>query len=377
MKEMWSDRWHAMRPVVRRAMVGVLVLGGLAAALRLTLLRPPVVPVAEVTRGDMVDEVEGTGTVTVDVLANIAAKITGRVEQVFVNEGDPVRQGQIVATLDQTDLRRELDAARARLAAARITAAERQREWERERELVKTEAVSTEDAQQYQERRAVARSAVEAAKADSEAAAYKLSLTRIPSLVSGIVTRRWIVPGASVVPGERMFTVADTGLIYVNTYVDQDFTAKLRQGEAATVLLRGREGQPLAGHVFRMSPQADAQTEETVAEVAFTIPRDEFELGQWANVYIQTGLSKQALIVPRAALMPVDNHVFVFIVGPNDVLRREPVTLLAESPRRPIVAVAGNLRPQERVVLMPMGLKPGERVRPRPASQVSRAEAGS
>lgn len=349
--------------------LALLVVIAAAVVFRNTVLRPPLVSVAEVVRGDMAGEVEGTGTVTADVLADIAPKITGRVEKVFVNEGDDVQKGQIVATLDETDLRQQLEAAQARLAGAEATATERQREWKREMGLVKTGAVSLEDSQQYTERLQVARSAMQAAEADMKYAHYNLSLTRIPALFSGIVTKRWTVPGASVVPGQRMFTVADTDLIYVRAYADQNFTGKLRKGEAATVILRGRENQPLGGHVLRISPEADASTEETVAEVAFTIPHDEFQLGQWANVYIEIGEARNALMLPRAALMPMDSKTFVFVVGPDNKLRQVPVTLLAESPRKPMVAVSGNLKPHDRVVLMPMGLKPGEAVRPMTRNQ--------
>lgn len=354
--------WRRLRPWG----IALLIAVGAVVVLRLTVLRPPLVSVAEVVRGDMPAEVEGTGTVTADVLANIASKITGRVEQVFVDEGDSVRKGQTIAILDDTELRRQLDAAQARLAGAKVTAAERQREWNREMGLVKSGAVSVEDSQQYTERLQVAQSAVQAAQADAEAAAYNLSLTQIPALFNGIVTKRWVVPGASVVAGQPMFTVADTDLIYVNANVDQNFTGKLRKGQAATVILRGRENQPLTGHVLRMSPQADSATEETVAEVAFTVPPNEFQLGQWANVYVEIGEAKGALIVPRAALMPMDDKRFVFVVGADNKLRREPVTVVAETPRRPMVAVSGHLKPHDRVVLMPMGLKDGEAVRPRP-----------
>lgn len=354
--------------------LALLLMVAVVAGLRLTVFRPTSVSVAEVVRGDMTGEVEGTGTVTADVLADIAPKITGRVEQVFADEGDSIKKGQIVATLDDTDLRQQRDAAKARLAGAKATAAEREREWKREMGLVKTGAVSLEDSQQYTERLQVAKSAVEVAEAEVKSAEYNLSLTQIPALFSGIVTRRWVVPGASVVPGQRMFTVADTDVIYVDAHVDQNFTGKLRKGEPATVVLRGREAQPIAGHVLRMSPQADAATEETVAEVAFAIPPDEFQLGQWANVYIETGVAKNALIVPRAVLMPMGNKSFVFVVGADDRLRREPVSLVAESPRRPMVAVSGNLKPHDRVVLMPMGLRPGETVRPKADGQAMEAQ---
>lgn len=377
MKQEQSDKRRGLWRRFRGPVIGLAAVVMVAAALKMTVFRPPVVTVATVTIGDMPAEVEGTGTVTADILADIAPKITGRVEQVFANEGDTVQRGQIVATLDQTDSRSALDAARARLAAAKATAAERQREWDREKTLVQTGAVSTEDAQQYEERLSVAQKTVEAAAAESRTAEYNVSLTEVPSLVSGIVTRRWAVPGESVVPGQRMFTVADTRVIYVNTHLDQDFSGKLRQGEAATVVLRGRESQPLTGRVLRISPQADAATEETVAEVAFTIPPDEFQLDQWANVYIRVGGVEHALIVPRAAVMPMGKDKFVFVVDSDNVLRREAVAVLAESPRRPMVAIAGRLHSGDRVVLMPMGRKAGERVRPHAAGGMPDEEGGT
>ena len=99
-------------------------------------------------------------------------------------------------------------------------------------------------------------------------------------------------------------------------------------------------------------------------------------LGQWANVYIQVGEAKDALLVPRTALMTMGQKTFVFVVGADDVLRREPVTVLAESPRESMVAVAGNLRPRERIALMPTGLTAGETVRPRPVEMKADMESG-
>jgi len=347
--------------------IALLVLVAIVVLLRLTVLLPPRVSVVTVYKGNVTAEVEGTGTVTADALATIASQITGRVEQVFVDEGDNVRKNQIVATLDQTGLRHQVDVAQAHLDAARASARERQREWDREKQLVASGSVGVEEAQQYRERNAVAQSAVRVATAELGNAQYELSLALIPSLSDGIVTQRWVVPGASVVAGQPMFTIADTHLIYVDTFVDQDVAGRIRKGEKATVILRGREHQPLRGQVLRIRPRADAATEETVAEVSFSIPGDQFQLGQWANVYIRTGEAKDALVVPQLALMPMGNDLFVWVVGADHTLRRVRVTVMARSPRSSKVAVAGDdLHAGDRVVLMPMGLKPGEAVRPEP-----------
>jgi len=370
----------ARRPGLRRGrsvIVAVLTVVALGAVLRFTLLRPPLVSVAEVRHGDVAAEIFGTGTVTADVLANISSKITGRVEAVYVSEGDLVRKGQILAVLDQTDLRHQVEKARAQLAAANETARELQIESQRRQILLAQNSLSTtvEQAQQFARNYAVARRTAEAAEADLGSAEYNLSLTQIPSLTSGIVTKRWVNLGDSVVPGQKMFNVADTSLIYVHANIDQSLTGKIEKEQTATVILRGREDQPLPGHVLRLNPQADAATEETVAEVTFKIPPEQFQLGQWANVFIKVGEAKDALAVPSTALMPMGNQVFVFAVDANDWVRREAVTVSARSPRSPVVAVAGNLAAGDRVVLMPMGLRAGQSVRTAPATRDQAAGA--
>ena len=166
-----------------------------------------------------------------------------------------------------------------------------------------------------------------------------------------------------------MFTVADTRLIYVRAHFDQDFSGQVKAGEAATVILRGRQNQPLHGTVLRIDPEADAATEESVAEVAFRIPPEEFQLGQWANVFIRVAMAKDALLVPSEAVASMAGRSFVFAVDRHNVVHRVPVRILAQSPRSPLVAVSGALRLGEQVALMPMGLKSGERVSPRTPGQ--------
>jgi HlyD family secretion protein len=82
---------------------------------------PPEVAVVQVRQQDYTGEVQGPGTVNVDVLAAVGAKIPGRIERMLVNEGDFVHSGQIIATLEDTDMRQVLERSQARVVAARMT----------------------------------------------------------------------------------------------------------------------------------------------------------------------------------------------------------------------------------------------------------------
>ena len=362
-------------------------------------LTPPEVPVVSVKRQDMAAEVQGTGTVTVDIQANVGAKIPGRIERVFVNEHDFVRKGQIIAELEDTDIRRELQRAQARLEAARATVQARRatvqarranewqtgRAWDREKHLVATGAVSQEEADQYEQQYRTAASAVGAAEAEVGAAQaevgaaeadvrlqeFSLSETKIFTYLSGVVTKRPKRPGEAVVAGEPVVTIADPRVTTVDAYVDQRLSGKIRAGQRATVLLRGREDEPIRGRVYRVSPQADPATEEMTVEVAFPLSPKDLIIGQWADVYIQVAEVKDVLVVPKAAVMQMGSDRMVLVVGSDHKVRQVVVEPLASSPRLPITAVKavkGDLKPGDWVIAEPVGVQPGQKVRTTPKS---------
>lgn len=397
-----SDR-HSMRRLGKRVAYVLVVVVVVFFIVKKEFLTPPLVQVARVKRQNFTSEVQGTGTITVDQKAAISAKIPGRIAKIFVDQGDFVHPGQLVAILENTDIQRKLQRTRDQLSAAQssVQAAladeqakharewQAQRDWQREKHLVATGAVSQEEADSYQEQYltavsgvraavaavAVTRRNVAAAKADMQFQKFHLSETRLFTYLPGVVVNLPRQPGDAIVPAEPVVTIADPRITMVDAFVDQRFSGELHAGEDATVILRGRENHPFTGRVYRISPQADAGTEEMTAEVEFPLPPRELELGQWADVYINTGAIKSVLVVPDAAVMTMAGRHFVFAVGRNQKLQRVEVKIVANNPRSPLVAVGGNLKAGEQVVLKPMGLKPGEKVSVRRAPSPRRQSA--
>jgi RND family efflux transporter MFP subunit len=327
------------------------------------LLRPREVMVATVVDQKIVAEVEGTGTVTTKVLANVGSKINGRIEKMLVQENDFVEKDQIVAVLEDTDLRRQVDIARADLEVARASDWEAKRVWERDVKLLPSHSISKENAEDADAHQRVTKMTVLAKEAQLAYQEFKLTETKIPTVVSGLVAKRWVEAGATVVAGQPVVAVAETNLILVNANVDQRFTGKVQKDQAVTVILRGRTTEPFRGYVYRVYPQADAVTEEMLVQVAFPLPPLELQTGQWAEVYIEVDEGNNSLVVPKEAVITVGNDQFVFAVGEDGRARRVKVQLGATSPRLAVVAVTGELRAGEQVILMPTGIKGGQRVR--------------
>ena len=381
---------------------------------------PPKVVVVQVRQQDYTGEVQGTGTINVDILSAVGAKIPGRIERVLVNEGDFVRSGQVVATLEDTDIRQVLERSQARLEAARMTEQasrameqsaraaaqsvgataqarratkyQTERAWEREKHLVATGAVSQEEADQYEERDRTAASGVGSADAEigaaqaqieaagakvqaahSEIAAmeaevrlqqFNLSQTKIFTYVNGVVTDRPKRSGDAIVSGQTVLTVADPKVTLVEAYLDQRFAGKIRAGQTATVILRGRAKEQISGRVYRIRPQADPAAEEMTVEISFPLPPAELQIGQWADIYVQVSQTKNALVVPKSAVMTMGDGRYVLVADASNRVRRVNVESLASSPRSQVTAVSGELKPGEWVLTQPMGIPPGKKVRP-------------
>ena len=381
---------------------------------------PQMVAVSKVMQQDYTGELHGTGTINVAVLAAVGAKIPGRIERMLVDEGDVVHPGQVIATLEDTDMRQVLQTSQARVETARMTeqaarameqsaraselsarAMEQQRRatefqasraWEREQHLVATGAVSQEEADQYQERQRTAESAVTAATAEigvahaqveaagariqaahSEIAAteadvrlrqFNLSQTKIFTYVSGIVTDRPRRAGDSIVSGEPVLKVADPKVILVEAYLDQRFAGDIRAGQTATVTLRGRAAkEQISGRVYRVRPQADPAAEEMTVEIAFPLPPAELQIGQWADVYVAVSQTKNAIVVPKTAVVTMGDDRFVLVANADNKVRQVKVESVGSSPRSQVMAVKGDLKTGDWVLSEPMGIKPGQKVR--------------
>ena len=415
---------------------GKIVLYAFVAAAAFLLVKylfftPPEVVVAQVSQMDYTGEVQGTGTINVDVLAAVGAKIPGRIERMLVNEGDFVRSGQVVATLEDTDIRQVLERSQARLEAARMTEQaaramvvsanasaqavrataqsrratgyQTERAWEREKHLVATGAVSQEEADQFEERSRTAASAIAAADADigaaqaqieaagakvqsthSEIAAaeaevrlqqFNLSQTKIFTYVNGVVTDRPKRAGDAIVSGETVISVADPKVTLVEAYLDQRLAGQIKAGQMATVIVRGKANSQVSGRVYRIRPLADPAAEEMTVEISFALPPAELQIGQWADVYVQVSQTKNALLVPKTAVMTMGDGRYVLVADPSNRVRRVNVDTIATSPRSKVIAVSGELKSGEWVLTQPMGIPPGTKVRP--TKSTGAADAGA
>ena len=285
----------------------------------------------KVAAGVVAAEVMGTGTLATHYKAAASPKaFQGRLVQVLADQNDYVTNGQLLAVLDDSEQRRQVETTQATLDAAQATA-HRVREDEaraqavlkladlnqrREAELLPTRSTSQQDYDQAAEAVEAAKSGLAVAQAAiveadrQEIAAEKqrayqkelLADTRIPAPFDGLVVKRNRDPGDVVTPGASIVDLVDTNEIWVSAWVDETAMAPLRTNQLARVVLRSEPGKAYPGRVARLGRQTDPETREFVVDVLLRALPAHWTIGQRAEVYIETGCAANALVLPAKFL---------------------------------------------------------------------------
>lgn len=280
--------------------------------------------------GAIVAEVMGTGTLEARVQATISAKISGRIVQVLADQGDRITKGQLLVTLDDGDLRQQVEMAKAELAAtkagvdragaeiarAEATAVQARASYKRSSQMAAQKLLSEDDFDKATQQRDVAEAELRRAqlakveierqvlKAEESLRFYqeRLADTKITSPFDGLVIRRSREPGDIVVPGSPILQVISTDQMWVSAWVDESALSSLAAGQPARVVFRSEPGTPYNGAVTRLAPLADRETREFVVDVTVKDLPKSWAVGQRGEVYIQTAKKEQALLVPQRAI---------------------------------------------------------------------------
>jgi len=280
-----------------------------------------------VQTGPLVAEVMGTGVLNTHIKTTISPRIQERLVAVLVDQNDVVTNGQLLARLDDGELKQQVAVAEATLVSAKATATrvrvdesrakamEQQARLEQQRatDLARNKVSSQADLDKANEQLRVAevdlqRTQAAIGEAESQVImaeknlAYqqeRLSYTVIFSPYDGMVTRRDLDPGGVVVPGSSILQLISTNEIWASAWVDETAAAGLRPGQTARVMFRSEPARSYTGTVARLGRETDRETREFVVDVQVRELPANWTIGQRAEVYIETGRAASVLVLPQ------------------------------------------------------------------------------
>ena len=379
----------------------VVAVGGVAAWRWFTRERPVDVQVASVASrqaGSQSAVLNASGYVTARRRATVSSKITGKVMEVNVEEGMSVREGQVLARLDDSNARAALmlveaqtEAARRAVAETEVRLGEARLTLKRRLQLVKDRVVTQAELDQAQAevdsleaRIAAARQQVNVAERQVEVQKTDLESTVIRAPFSGVAISKDAQPGEMVSPVSAgggftrtgICTIVDMRSLEIEVDVNESYINRVTPNQEVSAVLDAYPDWQIPARVITLVPTADRQKATVLVRIAFkaldrrilpdmgvkvTFLRDEDDVGAGKGAATSEDAQRgRAVLVPKVAVRAENAQSVVFVVHGNLVERRAVTLGGADGDRLEVVA---GLQTGEQVVApVPPSLKDGARV---------------
>jgi membrane fusion protein, multidrug efflux system len=323
----------------------------------------PEVSVAPVLVKEISQWDEFSGRIEAVETVQLRPRVSGYIDKVNYVEGQEVKKGDVLFTIDSRSYRAELARAQAELARARTQAELGRSEAERAKRLSDLQAISTEEYEQRRSAAAQASANVQAAQAAVNAAQLNVEFTQVRAPISGRAGRALVTAGNLVSAGDAASVLTTlVSLDKVHVHFDADERSFLRYGEMARsgerpserdgkvpvqVGLVSEEGFPHAGLVDFLDNQVDRST-GTIRARALLDNRDRiFTPGLFARVRLLGSGEFSAVLIDDKAVLTDQDRKYVYVIDEKNQAQRRDVTL---------GRTAGGLR------IVEQGLKPGDKV---------------
>lgn len=309
------------------------------------------VSVGTVERKDMPVNLPGIGNVRAFAEVSVKPRVTGQVANVLFQEGQEVKEGDVLVMLDPEPFEVALTQAKARLSQARSTVELAQSRLTRAETLTKSGAIAQEEMDQLQNTLRLAQASIEVESAAVRGAELQLSYCTIRSPIGGRTGRR-VVDAGNVVKAEEteLVTVYQLRPVQVVFSVPEQHLSEIMREMSAgplqvTIRTGGSTGREARGKLTFVDNAVRATTGTIDLKAEF--PNDELALwpGQFGEVTLTLSVQRDAVVIPSAAVQTGQQGAFVFVIKKDSTVEVRPIK------------IARTLRDQ---TVVRDGLKPGE-----------------
>lgn len=308
---------------------------------------PMTVELSKVGRASLQEYVEVVGNLVGAQTVDVVPRATGRLQTIGVRIGDPVTRGQMLAKVEDQELREQLRQAEASYEVARATIRQREADLsfartnlDRNKSLFDRQLLPRQSLDDAEARFQAAQAQLDLAQAQLQAASSRrdelrinLANTTVNSPVTGFVARRLVDPGAFVTQNVTLLSVVDISTVrLVVNLVERDLR-KVSVGASASVTVDAYPGEEFGGRVARVAPVLDPATRTADMEVEIANPAGRLKPGMYARVRMTSAQKANALVVPKAAVVDVQGRKGVYMVQQNQAVFRGVTVGLEEANR--------------------------------------------
>ncbi|WP_374585655.1 efflux RND transporter periplasmic adaptor subunit [Pseudoduganella sp.] len=295
--------------------------------------------------------------------ATIKSKVSGQVQEAALREGIAVQEGQVLARLDQADLRARLQQQQAMLDEAQARLAMAQKNEYNASALLSQKFISQTSFDTTANAVELARANVKSASAMVELARIALNDSVIRAPISGIISKRHVQAGDKVAPDMPVYTIVGLNELTLEAQVPTTDIPRVKVGQEVRFHVDGFARREFSGKVARINPTTEAGSRAMLVYVSVANADGALRGGMFAKGSLTTEKGSEAPVVPLAALREESGRQVVYTVVDGAVVA-QPVKLGLRSEDEGVAEVSEGLQPGTQVLVAKLeGLKPGAKVR--------------
>jgi RND family efflux transporter MFP subunit len=300
--------------------------------------------------------------------ATIKSKVSGQVQEAALREGVAVQAGQVLARLDQADLKARLQQQQAMLDEAQARLAMAQKNEYNATALLSQKFISQTSFDTTANAVELARANVKSASALVELARIALNDSVIRAPIGGIISKRHVQAGDKVAPDMPVYTIVGLNELTLEAQVPTTDIPRVKPGQEVRFQVDGFAQREFSGKVARINPTTEAGSRAMLVYVSVDNADGALRGGMFAKGSLTTEKGRETPVVPLAALREEAGKQVVYTVVDGAVVA-QPVKLGLRSDDEGVVEVSEGLAPGAQVLIAKLeGLKPGAKVKLPPAA---------
>ena len=326
---------------------------------------PTTVNVVTPTRQDVGVDVAANGTVTPQRAVDLRPQTTSTIRQVHIKEGQFVKAGQLMFSLDDRSNQASVAQAQAEVARGRATLADLERQYKRSQDLVSQKFLAQSAVDTLKSQVEGARAALAANNAAVRASQVDASYTSIRAPMAGRVGAINVYPGSLVQPSTSLTTVTQLDPIDVAFTLPESnlgsVLAAQKQGKVAVEATTGGEAKPVTGVLSFVDNTVDATSGTIRVKAQFANGDGLLWPGQYVNTRVTVRTIPNAVVIPQNAIIINAQGTFVYVVEKDGTARLVPIARQhAFGLNAAVTGLAGN---EQVITEGKQNLRPGGKVR--------------
>jgi RND family efflux transporter MFP subunit len=321
---------------------------------------------ATATRDVVAPKLMLSGEVTPAFQVEVRPEVGGKVKKIHVVAGQHVSKGDLLVTIDDTDLLNEKASAETEVEGARIAVEKTRGNYDRAKSLFKEKLISKEVFANLDADFRISENAQEKAERKLQSVNDRLSKTRVPAPADGTILDvnvnegQVVVGAASVNSGTMLLLFADLTRLLINAHVNQLDAGRLSVGQEMTIRFADEESKELKASIEFLAPVATVKNNIKGFEVQALIGENAGRLkpGMSVSMDVPVGRADQVVTVPLAAVFKEKDGKVVYVRKGGEIQRRKVTVGLTDMSR---AEIKSGLEEGEEIFLVEPSLIPHDK----------------